>query len=95
MRARLADYLDRRSGDRVRSRAEDPSPISGEDAGICLSPRRGKEGQPQWVLLRADSSAGRAPHSHCGGRGFESHSVHQIWPLMGVKSHPGEEHRRD
>ena len=26
--------------------------------------------------LGADSSVGRAPHSHCGGRGFESHSVH-------------------
>ena len=26
----------------------------------------------------ADSSAGRAPDSHWGGRGFESHSVHQI-----------------
>ena len=26
--------------------------------------------------LGADSSVGSAPHSHCGGRGFESHSVH-------------------
>ena len=25
-------------------RAEDPSPVSGEDAGACLSPRRGEEG---------------------------------------------------
>ena len=29
--------------------------------------------------LRADSSVGRAPHSRCGGRGFEFHSVHQEW----------------
>ena len=35
-----------------------------------------------WPSLRADSSVGRAPHSHCGGRGFESHSVHHFQPKI-------------
>lgn len=38
---------------------------------------RGSEAQPLSALLRAASLVGSASPSHCGGRGFESHSVHQ------------------
>ena len=38
----------------------------------------GNQGQ---VWKTADSSIGRAPHSPCGGRGFEPHSVHHDVPI--------------
>ena len=42
------------------------------------------------ATLRADNSFGRAPHSHCGGRGFESHSVHQTLLLVGGRAHSAD-----
>ena len=57
-------------------RAEDPSPVSGEDAGACLSPRRGEEGtglvggRGAWFdtasfdRLRAGPSAGSGQARH-------------------------------
>ena len=32
---------------------------------------------PRHLKTRACSSSGRAPHSHCGGKGFESPQVHK------------------
>ena len=38
---------------------------------------RGSEAQPLSAPLRDASLVGGVAHSHFGGRGFESHSVHQ------------------
>ena len=38
-------------------------------------------GNQSQVWKTADSSIGRAPHWHCGGRGLESNSVHHDVPI--------------
>lgn len=38
------------------------------------------QGEIGGTCLKADGSVGRAPRLHCGGYGFESHSVHHHPP---------------
>ena len=36
------------------------------------------------ISVRAGSSPGRAPHLHCGGSGFKSCPVHDLWAYSSV-----------
>ena len=49
-----------------------------ENLDIC--PLRCDNNEVKKISLWACSAVGSAPHSHCGGRGFESLQVHQVNP---------------